>query len=50
MTTEELVDLSRLWKFEGNDTIEDAERMLQEIKGDLSKLPLAIQARVLQPN
>lgn len=49
-TVEELLELSRLWKFEGNETIEDAKSMLAEINtNDLSSLPLAIQARLLKP-
>ncbi len=30
-TAEELIELSRLWKFEGNDTLEDAQQMLKEV-------------------
>jgi len=41
-TTEELMGLSRLWKFEGDDSIDDARHMLTEINGDLKKLPLQI--------
>jgi hypothetical protein len=41
-TTEELMGLSRLWKFEGDDSIDDARHMLTEINGDLNKLPLQI--------
>lgn len=35
-TVEELLELSRLWKFEGNDTFEDAKTQLAEINSDLS--------------
>lgn len=49
-TAEELLDLSRLWKLEGGDTIEDVKQMLSEINNDLNKLPLAVQARVLEPS
>jgi hypothetical protein len=28
LTTEEIFNLSRLWKFEGNETIDDAKQML----------------------
>ena len=38
-----------MWKFEGNETLDDAKQMLTEIGSDLSKLPLSIQARVLSP-
>jgi len=49
-TTEELVGLSRLWKFEGNETLENAKQMLSDVSSDLDKLPLAIQARILKPD
>lgn len=44
---EELVKFSRLWKFEGTETIDDAKQMLLDINSDLEKMPLAIQARIL---
>jgi hypothetical protein len=31
LTAEQLVELSRLWKFEGNETIENAESMVAKI-------------------
>lgn len=42
------MNLSRLWKFEGDETIEDAIQMVNELRGDLSKLPMPIQARLLE--
>lgn len=44
------MEISRLWKLEGDDMLEDAKQMIQEIKGDMSKLPFAIHARLLQHN
>lgn len=44
---EELVNFSRLWKFEGTETFEDAKQMLADINSDIEKMPLAIQARIL---
>ena len=38
-----------MWKFEGNETLDDAKQMLSDIGSDLSKLPLPIQARILSP-
>ena len=32
--------LTRLWKFEGSDTLDDCKDMVAELGGDLSKLPL----------
>ena len=40
--------LTRLWKFEGDEDLGDAQQMVKEINGDMSKLPYAIQARLLQ--
>ena len=48
-SAEELSEFSRIWKFEGNETLDDAKQMLTEIGSDLSKLPLPIQARILTP-
>ena len=39
---EELVNFSRLWKFEGTETFEDAKQMLVDINSDIDKMPLAI--------
>lgn len=44
-----MLDLTRVWKFEGDDSIEDAKQMLAEINGDLKKMPLQIQGRLLAP-
>lgn len=43
-------NFSRLWKFEGDDTFEDAQQLGAANSKDLSKLPLAIQGRILEPN
>jgi hypothetical protein len=34
--------LTRLWKFEGEEELDDAKQMLKEIKNDFTKLPLSI--------
>ena len=44
-TAEELMDLSRIWTLTGGDSFEDCKQMLYT--KDLSKLPLAIEAKVL---
>lgn len=40
------MDLSRIWTLTGGDSFEDCKQMLSDNK-DLSKLPLAIEAKVL---
>jgi len=42
------MDVSRLWKLEGDETIEDVKQMLADINGDISKIPLPVQARILK--
>jgi hypothetical protein len=41
--------LTRLWTLSGSDNLQDAKDILQEANGDISKMPLPIQARVLGP-
>ena len=36
----ELQQLCRLWKFEGQDTLNDCKQAIEMIKGDMSKLPI----------
>ena len=43
----ELQQLCRLWKFEGQDSITDCKQAIEMIKGDMSKLPLQVHARIL---
>ena len=42
LDTSELMRLSRLWKFEGNDTLDDAREMVAGMKSDFSVLPFQI--------
>ena len=42
--------LCRLWKFEGQDTLSDCKQAIEMIKGDMSKLPIQVHARILQPH
>ena len=37
-----LVNYSRLWKFEGEDTFDDLQILLENNKNDFNKLPLSI--------
>lgn len=41
-TCEELMDASRLWKLEGDETWDDVKRSLADIGNDLSKMPLPV--------
>lgn len=46
----ELMRLSRMWKFEGEDTLDDAKQMVVQMGNDLTKVPLPIQGRFLEPH
>lgn len=41
-TCEELMDASRLWKLEGDETFEDVKKSLADIGNDLTKMPLPV--------
>jgi hypothetical protein len=41
-TCEELMDATRLWKLEGDETWDDVKKLLSDIGNDLSKLPLPV--------
>ena len=41
-SAEMLVNYSRLWKFEGEDTFDDLQILLENNKNDFNKLPLSI--------
>ena len=36
------MNLTRLWKFEGDETLDDAKQMLKDAKTNNSKYPLPI--------
>jgi hypothetical protein len=39
---ERLMELTRVWKFEGDEDIDDAQVMIKEVGSNYDKLPLAI--------
>lgn len=41
MPVDQILFMSRLWVFEGDEDLEDARQMIKEIK-DMKALPLAI--------
>ena len=42
------MSLSRLWKLEGDETLDDVKERLADLNNDMSKLPLAVQASLLR--
>jgi len=47
MNANELMGYSRLWKFEGGETFEEAQDLLK--RNSYANFPLEIHARVLEP-
>ena len=46
----ELQELCRIWKFEGQDTFADCQQAIEMVRGDTSKLPVQVHARLLLPH
>jgi hypothetical protein len=42
------MSLTRLWKLEGDETLDDVKERLSDLNNDMSKLPLAVQASLLK--
>ena len=47
MKSEDLLNLTRMWRLNGNDRIDDAKQLLSFYGADLNRLPIAIQATLL---